>query len=464
MGLQPLVSRRRLFAAAGGIAAGALAEPARRKLMSDPSGSVPPNLVVILTDDQGLADVGAYGTPDIRTPGIDRVFREGMAFRNAYANSPVCSPTRAALLTGCNPDRVGVPGVIRTRPDDSWGYLDPRATLLPALLKKSGYDTAIVGKWHLGLEPPNTPLDHGFDHFHGFLGDMMDDYWTHRREGQNYMRLDRRTIDPQGHATDLFTEWACAYLSEPARKRRPFFLYLAYNAPHSPIQPPPDWIERVRAREPAMDARRARLLALIEHMDSGVGRVLDALDRTGLASNSLVVFLSDNGGVLGDGANNGPWRSEKQHVYEGGIRVPFAVRWPGRVAPGSSSDRPVMAMDLFPTLVEAARLAVPAHIDGVSFLPEALGQTPPPLERDLYFVRREGSVIYGGKTIEAIRRGRWKLIQDSPYAPLELYDLEADPRETTNLATREPAVVRELSAALRRHIQEAGRVPWQPPR
>lgn len=432
--------------------------------MPDLPSPASPNLLVILTDDQGLADYSACGTPDIRTPNIDRVFCEGMAFRNAYANSPVCSPTRAALLTGCFPDRVGVPGVIRYDATDSWGYLDPAATLLPGPLKKAGYQTAIVGKWHLGLDAPNTPLDRGFDHFHGFLGDMMEDYWTHRRDGQNFMRLGRGTIDPEGHATDLFSDWACEYLEAPEVKRHPFFLYLAYNAPHSPIQPPLEWVERVKAREPHMDPKRVKLVALIEHLDAGIGKVLDTLDRTGLAQSTLVVFLSDNGGVLGDGANNGPWRSEKQHVYEGGIRVPLAARWPGRIRPGSSSDRQVMAMDLFPTLLQAAGAAPHPGIDGVGFLPTLLGDTVAGPERDLYFVRREGWDAYGGKTIEAIRRGKWKLIQDSPYAPLELYDLEVDPRETTNLVAREPAKVRELGAALRRHIQEAGRVPWQPPR
>ena len=162
----------------------------------------------------------AFGTPDLRTPAIDRLYREGIDLRNFYANCPVCSPTRAALLTGCYPDRVGVPGVIRTHAANSWGYLSPRAVLLPQVLKTAGYHTAIVGKWHLGLESPNTPTKRGFDTFHGFLGDMMDDYLTHRRHGINYMRRDRE-IDPEGHATDLFTDWAVEYLEERAKTDRP---------------------------------------------------------------------------------------------------------------------------------------------------------------------------------------------------------------------------------------------------
>ena len=173
-----------------------------------------PNILVILTDDQGRGDYSAFGTRDIRTPHLDRLCREGMTFQNFFANSCVCSPTRAALLTGCYPDRVGVPGVIREEtPDDSWGYLSARATLLPQLLKPAGYHTALIGKWHLGIGSPNTPTERGFDFFQGFLGDMMDDYWTHLRHGHNFMRRNLEVIAPQGHATDVFTGWACDYLA-----------------------------------------------------------------------------------------------------------------------------------------------------------------------------------------------------------------------------------------------------------
>lgn len=159
------------------------------KLAGRPARGGKPNILVILTDDQGRGDYSAFGTKDIRTPHMDRLCREGLTFQNFFANSCVCSPTRAALLTGCYPDRVGVPGVIREEtPDDSWGYLTPRATLLPQLLTPAGYHTAIIGKWHLGIGTPNTPTERGFDFFHGFLGDMMDDYWTHRRHGHNFMR------------------------------------------------------------------------------------------------------------------------------------------------------------------------------------------------------------------------------------------------------------------------------------
>jgi len=428
------------------------------------AASPPPNILVILADDLGRGDYSAFGTKDIRTPNIDRLCREGMTCDNFYANSCACSPTRAALLTGCYPDRVGVPGVIRGEmPDNSWGYLTPHAMLLPQVLKRAGYHSAIIGKWHLGIGSPNTPNERGFDFFHGFLGDMMDDYWTHLRHGQNFMRHNREVVDPKGHATDIFTEWACDYLGERAKKRVPFFLYLAYNAPHDPIQPPPDWLAKVQQREPTSDPKRQKLVALIEHLDAGVGKVLDTLDRLKLADNTLVIFTSDNGGSLQFVANNGPWRSGKTHVYEGGLRVPGIARWPGHIKPGSSTEHIALSMDIFATSCQVAGVKPPADIDGVSFLPTLLGQPQPETKRDLYFVLREGGgVRFCGKTIEALIRGDWKLVLDSPFAPLELYNLKRDPQETTDLAAKEKAKVRELTTALLKQIQRGGAVPWQP--
>jgi arylsulfatase A-like enzyme len=429
-----------------------------------PNPIAKPNIVVILTDDQGRGDYSAFGTKDIRTPHMDRLFREGITFRNFYANSCVCSPSRASLLTGCYPDRVGVPGVIREEtPDDSWGYFSSDAILLPQLLKPAGYHTALIGKWHLGIGSPNTPTERGFDFFHGFLGDMMDDYWTHLRHGHNFMRRNQEVVDPQGHATDVFTGWACDYLAERAKTGGPFLLYLAYNAPHDPIQPPPEWLEKVKQREPGLSEKRARLVALIEHLDAGIGKVLEELDRTGLANNTLVIFTSDNGGVLANGANNGPWRGDKGHMYEGGLRVPGAARWPGVIKPGAGTERVTLTMDIFATACAAAGVQPPANIDGISFLPTLRGETGEDSHRDCYFVRREGGPAYGGKTIDAFRRADWKLLQDSPFAPLELYDLKSDPQEATDLASKNREIFDELSTALSRQIQRGGSTPWQKP-
>ena len=185
-----------------------------------------PNIVLIMADDLGYGDLTCCGATDMQTPHLDRLFSRGMKFTNFYANCPVCSPTRAALLSGRYQELVGVPGVIRTHPENNWGYLDTNQTMLPKVAQKNGYHTAIVGKWHLGLESPNTPLERGFDHLHGFLGDMMDDYYNHRRHGNNHMFHNQQEIDPEGHATDLFTNWAVDYLNSRRDKAKPFLLYL----------------------------------------------------------------------------------------------------------------------------------------------------------------------------------------------------------------------------------------------
>jgi arylsulfatase A-like enzyme len=421
-----------------------------------------PNFVLILADDLGYGDVSTYHESDVRTPHIDRIAAEGMLFTRMRANATVCSPSRAALLTGRFPDRVGVPGVIRTKPDDSWGYFNPDVPTLADELSRAGYHTAIIGKWHLGLESPNTPTERGFDFFHGFLGDMMDSYTTHLRHGNNYMRRNTEVIEPQGHATDLFTDWAADYLRQRAmHMNQPFFLYLAYNAPHFPIEPPDDYVANVKQRAPQLNTRRARNVALVEHLDAGIGRVLAALDECGLASSTLVVLTADNGGSLRHAQNNDPWRDGKQSHYDGGLRVPFAMRWPGRIAAGSQSDYAGQNFDLFPTFLELAGAAPAADLDAVSLVPVLDGRTITK-PRELYFVRREGA-DYGGKSYEAIIRGDWKLLQNTPYAPLELYHLKDDPREQNNLAATHMQFTNELATALRAHIQRGGATPWQPP-
>lgn len=421
-----------------------------------------PNLVVILADDLGYGDLSSYGATDLQSPHIDALMSRGMRFLNFYANCPVCSPTRAALLSGRYPEMVGVPGVIRTHAADSWGWLAPDSVLLSEVLGRSGYHTALVGKWHLGLESPNTPTERGFDHFHGFLGDMMDDYYDHRRHGRNYMRLNTTQIDPPGHATDLFTEWAVDYIRSRRGKGKPFFLYLAYNAPHTPIQPPDDWLARVRERERSISEERARLVALIEHMDDGIGKVVAALEDSGARDSTIVVFTSDNGGQLNVGANNGPLRDGKQSVYEGGLKVPTCLVWPGHVSP-AESEYHAMSMDILPTLLDAVGIDIPHAVAGRSFLPTLRGQQQPPLRDVWFFARREGNTRYGGKTIEAVRSGPWKLLQNSPFEPLELYNLTEDPRETNDLSNSHREKFNELSAMLRRQIQKYGQVPWQAP-
>ena len=422
-----------------------------------------PNFLIILTDDHGYGDVSAYHASDVLTPNIDSIGTEGMLFTTMRSNCTVCSPTRAALLTGLYPDRAGVPGVIRTQPESSWGYFAPGVPTLADELRKSGYHAALIGKWHLGLESPNLPNERGFDFFHGFLGDMMDSYTGHTRHGKNYMRRDHEVIDPEGHATDLFSDWAGDYLRERATKKDdPFFLYLAYNAPHFPIQPPKEWLAKVKARAPELSEVRARNVAFVEHLDHSIGRVLGVLEETGLARDTVVVFTADNGGSLPHAQNNDPWRGGKQEHYDGGLRVPFMVRWPAEIQPGGRSDHAGLVFDLFPTFIELAGGTPSPSLDAVSLVPVLRGGTIAE-PRELYFVRREGGPVHQGKSYEAIVRGDWKLMRNSPFAPLELSDLKHDPRETTDLASENKKLVNDLGAALRRHIQRGGAVPWQPP-
>ena len=457
---------RRDFLRAIGLGGAALATPGWLPAR-EVSPAHKPNIVLILVDDLGYGDLSSYGAKDMKTPNIDKLVASGMRFNNFYANCPVCSPTRASLLSGRYPDLVGVPGVIRTHLTNNWGYIAPQVVLLPKLLSRAGYHTAIVGKWHLGLASPNTPTERGFDYFHGFLGDMMDDYYKHRRHGNNYMRLASREagslndkeIHPEGHATDLFTQWAIDYIRRRSGSGQPFFLYLAYNAPHTPIQPPADWLQRIRDRQPNISNKRAKLVALIEHLDDGIGKVITALKQSGLNNNTLVIFTSDNGGQLNVGANNGPLRAGKQDMYEGGIRVPMCAVWPNRIKPGSQSNRVALTMDLFPTICEVADADIAHKIDGRSILPTLLGKDQPAEDRFLFWVRREGG-NYGGRAYYAARYGDYKLVQNSPFEPLQLYNLKDDPQEQHPL-DKKHRMYRKLFTALRNHIIEAGAVPWQ---
>jgi len=425
--------------------------------------ATPPNIIVIMTDDLGYGDLSSYGAKDLQSPHIDQLVKRGLKFTEFYANCPVCSPTRASFISGRYPELVGVPGVIRTHPESNWGALTQGIPTVAAQLKDAGYQTALIGKWHLGLSEPHWPNNRGFDFFHGWLGDMMDDYYKHRRHGINYMRRNTAIIDPAGHATDLFTQWSCDYVQEHAKDKAPFFLYLCFNAPHTPIQPPQSWLAKVQQREPDASVARAKLIALIEHMDDGIGKLLNTLSETGVADDTVIVFTSDNGGQLNVGANNGQLRDGKQSMYEGGLKVPTCVVWPNVIAANTTTNSRALTMDLFPTLCEIAQTYIPKTVDGISLLPTLLGKTQLTENRDFFFHRREGGTRYEGLTTNAIRRGEWKLLRNSPFSPLELYNLATDPLEQTDLATKNPKQFRELSAALRVQIQRGGAVPWQPP-
>lgn len=423
-----------------------------------------PNILLILTDDQGLHDVSYQGTNDLMTPNIDGIANNGIRFNHFYANCTVCSPTRASLLTGTYPDYVGVPGVIRTNEEDNWGYLNPEVKLLPYYLKKAGYQTGIVGKWHLGLSSPNLPNEKGFDYFHGWLGDMMDDYWLHRRHHINYMRLNNKIIDPSGHATDLFSEWSIDFIKNHANKKKPFFLYLAYNAPHFPVQPPVDWLEKVKRRNPGLSEKRAKLVAFIEHLDHNIGTVIKALKEQDIYDNTLIIFTSDNGGHLPDKANNGFYRDGKQSMYEGGLRVPTCMSWPAMIEDGRISESNWLSMDLFHTILEITGIQKDRSSVGKSMLNELKNSSPDTMEiREMYFTRREGGSNYNGECSYALRFGDWKLIRNYPGLPMELYNLKTDPFEKINVIKENSAVFTDLNNRLMKHIQVAGKIPWQKP-
>jgi len=292
----------------------------------------------------------------------------------------------------------------------------------------------------------------------------MDDYWQHRRCGQGYMRLNAKEIDPEGHATDLFTEWTCQWLASHSGDK-PFFMYLAYNAPHFPIQPPPEWLARYRQKHPDVPEKRAKNCAFIEHLDHGIGRVIGALKKSGHAENTLVIFTSDNGGSIPHAQRNLPLSGGKQQHLEGGICVPTCAVWPGKIEPGSVCDRVAMTMDLFPTVCEAAsgkRVLHDTSIDGRSILPTLLGKDQPPEDRTLFWVRLEGGG-YRGEPYYAARRGDWKLYQDRAEEPMRLVNLADDPTETTDLAKEHPKIAAELQAALDAHLARYANVPWRHP-
>ena len=442
---------------------GLAALPAPKAISSSNASPERPNILLILVDDLGLGDLSCQYANDLHTPNIDRIFSTGVRFDNFYANSNVSSPSRASLMTGCFPDMVGVPGVIRTKPEQNWGYFLPDAVTMPQLLGENGYETALVGKWHLGLTSPNLPNERGFDYFHGFLGDMMDDYYTHRREGFNYMYENSRQIDPEGHATELFTQWGIDYIREQASHDSPFFLYLAYNAPHQPLQPPQEWLDRVVERYPSMPNKRQRLIALIEHLDYNVGLVVKGLEESGQLENTLVIFASDNGGDRGSMANNGPTRGAKGEMYEGGLRVVCAFNQPGRFSGGRSVQEFAMLMDIFPTICDMLGIEPPEGIDGISVLDAANGVRQETEDRYIYWLRYEGGEKFarGAKPQTAVRYDGYKLLRNVPTGDQELFRISADSLENVPLPTK-GKVFRKLDKAMQEHFQASQKIPHQP--
>jgi arylsulfatase A-like enzyme len=389
-------------------------------------------VVVIVSDDHGYADVSAYDHPrEVKTPNIDRIAQRGVRFTQGYASAYVCAPTRAALMTGRYQQRFG----FYTASDSRAGM--PRSEItLADLLRKQGYATGAFGKWHLGLDMEHHPLRRGFDEFYGFLGHGGHDYFDLKPTAQKYDSIWRNdnVIEDTGYLTDNLGREAVSFIQK--HEKDPFFLYLAFNAVHFPLQAPEATIKKYDTGNPKRDT----LLAMLEHEDRAVGRVLDELQAKGLDKNTLVVFFSDNGGARNNASNNGALRDYKQSVYEGGIRVPFLVSWPGKLRENTVFRQPAICMDVLPTVAAAAGLALPQDREyhGKNLLPYLNNTASGPVHEWLYWDGDENKL--------AVRNGRWKLVSNS--GKTELFDLEADLSEKTDLSAQHPDVKQRLQAGL----------------
>ncbi len=416
----------------------------------------PPNFVVVLVDDLGGTDLGCYGSRFYETPNIDRLAKEGLRFTRSYSACTVCSPTRAALLTGKYPARLHVTDWIpghkrpnaRLSPPDWTMYLAHEERTLAEALKSAGYATASIGKWHLG-GPEYHPDRHGFDrNVGGYDRGQPPSYFSP-------YRIPTLADGPAGEfLTDREGEEAVCFMRE--NRERPFFLYLPHYAVHTPLMGKKEVIEKYRAKvQPGDPQSNPTYAALVESVDDSMGRIMRALDELGLAENTVVVFTSDNGGLLRSTTNLG-MRAGKGSTYEGGVRVPLIVRWPGKIRAGRTTDTPAITVDLYPTLIEAAGVKKePGQVlDGISLLPVLRGQGRPS-PRPLYW--HYPHYHPGGATpYSAIRDGDYKLLEFYEDGRLELYDLKNDPGEKRNLASERPEKVREFHRRLDQWRREVG--------
>jgi arylsulfatase A len=421
------------------------------------SGSGPlPNFIVILVDDLGQTDLGCYGSRFYETPNLDRLAREGMRFTQAYSACTVCSPTRAALLTGKYPARLRVtdwiPGHARPKaklkvPDWTM-YLPHEERTLAEALKARGYATASIGKWHLG-GPQYYPERHGFERNLG---------GTNRGQPPSYFSPYRIATLPDGPPGEFLTDREAAeavkFIQE--NRERPFFLYLPHHAVHTPLMGKPEVVRKYQAKaKPADLQKNATYAALVESMDDSVGRIIQALDDLKLADRTVVLFTSDNGGLLRSTTNLG-LRAGKGSAYEGGVRVPLIIRWPGVTRPGSESDVPVITVDYYPTLLEAAAAKPEAGqvVDGESLMPVLKGSGS--LKRDTLYWHYPHYHPGGATPYAAVREGDFKLIEFYEDNHVELYNLKADREEKQDLAHSMPEKAASLRERLHAWQKEVG--------
>ena len=405
-----------------------------------------PNVLVILADDLGYGDVGFHGCRDIPTPNLDRLAGEGVRFTSGYVSGPYCSPTRAGLLTGRYQQRFGHEfnsGRPPNVPED-FGLPVEEKTIADRL-REIGYTTALVGKWHLGGAARFQPQQRGFDEFFGFL-DGQHPYFPGAK-GETLIYRGTTMVQEKEYLTDAFTREAIAFLDR--QQDKPFFLYLAYNAVHTPQDAKPEHLERFAAIQ---DERRRNYTARLTAMDEGVAQVLKKLNQKKFDENTIVIFLSDNGGPPANGSTNTPLKGRKSTTWEGGIRVPFVIRWPGHVTAGSVYHEPIIQLDLLPTILAAAGQTVSSEdrLDGVDLLPFLTGKKSGAPHEYLYW--RFGKQL-------ALRHGDWKLVRGRDETELRLYHLKDDIGEENDLMSSQPHRARELLA-----IYEAWNKTLQPPR
>jgi arylsulfatase A-like enzyme len=391
-----------------------------------------PNILFILADDMGYGDLSSYGRPDYKTPVLDNLARQAIRFTSAYAAAPVCTPTRCAFVTGRYPHRlaVGLKEPLTNRDRASDIGLPPEHPTVASLLKGNGYDTALVGKWHLGWKPEFGPNRHGYEEFFGILSGA-EDYFTHRAEDFDGPDLweNLTPVERPGYLTDLLTEKAVEFIARP--RNSPFYLSLHYTAPHSPWEGPEDAAidHQKHGNGPMADGGSLKAYAsLVRSMDAGIGRVLKALARAKMERETLVIFTSDNGGERY--SFNWPFSSGKMSLWEGGIRVPAIVRWPGVIPAGRTTEQAAITMDWTATILAAAGTAPDARyaLDGENLLPVCAG-TRPAYDR---------TFCWRTTTEGAARMGRWKYLRESRGE--QLFDLSSDPGEKVNLRNHQGEV------------------------
>jgi arylsulfatase A len=430
-----------------------------------------PNVIVILADDFGWADLGCYGSRYHKTPNLDRMAEQGMRFTDAYAACPVCSPSRAAIMTGKYPARLNLTDWLPGRPDRADQkllrpainqQLPAEETTLAAVLKRAGYATGHIGKWHLGGKG-SLPQDRGFDvNIGGDEAGSPRSYFAPYKNNKDVFipGLERA---PEGeYLTDRLTAEAERFIEN--HREKPFFLYLAHYTVHIPLKAKKDLVAKYRQGKPGQQGNPI-YAAMIESLDDGVGQILKKLDELKLSERTLVVFTSDNGGLcVTEGPNtpatiNAPLREGKGYLYEGGIREPLIVRWPSRVKAGSVCRTPVCGIDLFPTILDVCGVKNEGRIDGVSLLPLLKGGE---LKREALYWHYPHYSNQGGKPGAAIRAGDYKLIEFFENGRRELYDLKKDISESHNLMAEKPGVAEALSAKLTAWRKELGAKEMKP--